>query len=141
MTIVRRFAFFSLAIFASISDASQALCLAPKSDLSVTPGNVTVVTKQTQQFRIMDGRSDSLHVKWSVSGVPGGNAHVGTISASGLYTAPSGPSNSSIVVSAVTASDGRLLASATVTLAEDPAIEQVHEEWLAGAASAAAKFG
>jgi hypothetical protein len=32
---------------------------------------------------------DSWTVNWSVNGVPGGNSTVGTISSSGLYTAPS----------------------------------------------------
>src|SRR6201996_5675244 len=47
-----------------------------------SPGNNLRVT-QTMQFKT------EAPVTWSVNGIPGGNAEVGTISSTGLYTAPS----------------------------------------------------
>jgi len=136
-----RIAAFNFALFAVISSVSNAYCAPGENAISIAPASVTVVTRQAQQFKVVADGSYSLQLKWSVSGVLGGNAQVGTISSSGLYTAPSAVSSSSIVVSAVEAADGRVVASAPVTLAEDPAVEQAHEEWLAGAARAAAEFG
>ena len=52
--------------------------------LSVTPSSATVSVAATQQFTVPAG----LAVSWAVNGVPGGNSSVGTISSSGVYTAP-----------------------------------------------------
>jgi hypothetical protein len=49
--------------------------------LSVTPG-------ATQQFTATVGESSNTNVTWSVNGIQGGNATVGTITPTGLYTAP-----------------------------------------------------
>src|ERR1700686_1651752 len=51
--------------------------------ITVSPKHAAVVVStQTQQF------TSVANVTWSVDGVAGGNASVGTISASGLYTPP-----------------------------------------------------
>ena len=50
----------------------------------LSPKHAAVVVRtQTQQFT-----SSVANVTWSVDGVPGGNATVGTISDTGLYTPP-----------------------------------------------------
>jgi len=51
------------------------------------PGTVSVAKKTTQQFTTYVTVSPST-VTWSVNGVSGGNTTYGTISTSGLYTAP-----------------------------------------------------
>jgi len=77
---------------------------------------------------------------WVVGGVPGGSAAWGTISASGLYTAPEVVPSSTVMVTAVDASDS--LASATAMLSIlDPAIAAASDQWLAGVAEAAASDG
>jgi hypothetical protein len=58
--------------------------LAWSASVTVSPKRAAVVVKtQTQQFT-----SSNAGVTWSVDGVAGGNAAVGTISATGLYTPP-----------------------------------------------------
>jgi len=58
--------------------------LAWSVSVTVSPKHAAVVVStQKQQFTCSDA-----NVTWSVDGVPGGNATVGTISASGLYTPP-----------------------------------------------------
>ena len=62
----------------------------PNVSVSVSPRNASVVVvTQTQQFtaKVM-GDPKNLGVSWSVDGVAGGNAAVGIISSSGLYTPP-----------------------------------------------------
>ncbi len=58
--------------------------------------------------------STNVSVTWSVDGVPGGNATVGTISASGVYTAPSAAGTHT--VKATSQQDTSKSASATVTV-------------------------
>jgi len=69
--------------------------------LSVSPGSATVLLNTSVQF-IPTAAGSTNAVDWSVNGVLGGNATVGTIDVSGLYTAPSTlPSTGSGVVAQV----------------------------------------
>ncbi|HEY1262688.1 MAG TPA: hypothetical protein VGF06_04140 [Terriglobales bacterium] len=56
--------------------------------VSVDPASASVIITQTQQFTATVQNASDTTVKWSVNGVAGGNSTVGTISSSGLYTAP-----------------------------------------------------
>ena len=55
-------------------------------------------------------------MNWYVSGVQGGNALAGTISSSGVYTAPACPTSSAVVVTAQSAYAPSVQATANVTL-------------------------
>jgi hypothetical protein len=60
-------------------------------------------------------------VNWEVDGIPGGNASVGTISASGLYISPTTmPSTATVTVTAVSVADTTRSASASLSLVVDP---------------------
>jgi hypothetical protein len=56
--------------------------------VSIAPTNVGLVFPQTQAFQATVHGSTNNLVTWSVDGVAGGNATVGTISAAGTYAAP-----------------------------------------------------
>jgi hypothetical protein len=56
--------------------------------LSVSPGPSTVAPGGTQQYTATDQGLSEGTVTWSVDGVTGGNSTTGTISTTGLYTAP-----------------------------------------------------
>jgi hypothetical protein len=59
-------------------------------------------------------------VLWSVNGITGGNATVGTVSAAGLYTAPANlPMPAAVTVTATSAADASKSASASVTIQSD----------------------
>lgn len=58
-------------------------------EISVSPSSGTVVPSGTQQFSATIQGLTNTAVTWSVDSVPGGNSTRGTISASGLYSAPS----------------------------------------------------
>lgn len=55
----------------------------------INPTGATVQVGQTQQFTAMVlPPGSNQQVSWSVNGIPGGSSTVGTITGSGLYTAP-----------------------------------------------------
>ncbi|HZR31533.1 MAG TPA: Ig-like domain-containing protein [Terriglobales bacterium] len=60
------------------------------ASIAVSPTSVTVPAGAQQQFTAKATPSKSSLI-WTVNGVPGGNAIVGTVSNKGLYTAPSSP--------------------------------------------------
>ena len=55
---------------------------ATSPSLTISPHVVTLTVGQQQQF------TANMSASWSVDGIPGGSTTVGTISSSGLYTAP-----------------------------------------------------
>ena len=58
---------------------------------TLTPKAGAVLTGQTQQMTFTPGSGGSSNVTWTVNGVAGGDATVGTIDTSVLYTAPAVP--------------------------------------------------
>lgn len=85
--------------------------------VTISPATATVRLLATQQFTATVTGTSNTSVTWSVGGVAGGNATVGTISTSGLYTAPGTlPSPNSVTVTATSAADTSKSASATVTI-------------------------
>src|SRR5258706_1284205 len=61
---------------------------APNTTVAVSPRISSVTLTQTQQFSATIGGVATTDVTWAVDGIGGGNATVGTISSSGLYTPP-----------------------------------------------------
>jgi uncharacterized protein (DUF1800 family) len=79
-----------------------------------------VFVSEKQQFSAILAGIATSTVAWSVNGIPGGNGTVGTISASGLYSAPPSKENSNIVtIQAVSQQNATETATSTVTI-EDP---------------------
>jgi len=72
---------------------------------------------RTKQFTATVQNSSNTSVIWKVNGVAGGNSTVGTVSASGLYKAPSAvPNPATVTVSATAAADQTKTATAAVTV-------------------------
>jgi len=85
--------------------------------LTVTPSGASIPGVAQQQFTAKTGDGSTPAVNWSINGIAGGNATLGTIDASGMYTAPEfPPAPNSITISAVETSDIRKLGNATATL-------------------------
>ncbi len=99
----------------SVSDTTQsgfvAITLRPTVTLSVSPGQATIFTSQTQQCTTtLTGATDS-SVLWSI------NPAVGSISASGLYTAPStlgSPQTVTVTATSVADPDSSAITNITV---------------------------
>jgi hypothetical protein len=58
--------------------------------LTVAPASAVLAPGQIAQFQASDGGTSATNVTWAVNGITGGDASTGSISATGLYTAPSG---------------------------------------------------
>ena len=95
----------------------------PDVTVSVAPTNTSVFLGATQQFQSTVSGSSDTAVTWEVNNVVGGTAASGTISVSGLYTAPAVmPSPANITVMAVSQANARDIGSASVSLKDDIAI-------------------
>jgi len=85
--------------------------------VTVSPSPATVPANGTQQFTATVTGTSNTAVTWEVNNVTGGNSTVGTISASGLYTAPANvPNPSTVTVTAVSQADATKSGSAQVTI-------------------------
>lgn len=85
--------------------------------LAVTPTTALVLPNRTQQFAVTLNGSPTSSVTWTVNGIPGGDTANGTVSSTGLYTAPSTQALVTTVTITVThAEDRTLTASATATV-------------------------
>ena len=126
----------SLLIFTACLSGRGATTL---NNISVSPASVTVMAGETQQFKASG--SGSTAVRWMVDGVAGGNASVGTISASGLYTAPGTTVHDGVTITVTDSSNTHTLAKASLSIIENPELIEAHEQWLAGVSEAAASFG
>jgi len=91
--------------------------------VSITPQGASVSLAQSVQFAATVSGASSTAVNWSVDNMAGGNPTVGTISASGLYSAPViMPQSATITVTATTQSAPQASASATVQLQDGIAV-------------------
>ncbi len=90
----------------------------PQITVTISPTLANVSTGQTKQFTATVTGTANTAVSWQVNGVTGGNSTIGTISANGLYTAPSAvPIPATVTVTAVSQADSSKSASASVTIA------------------------
>jgi parallel beta-helix repeat protein len=88
--------------------------------ISISPGSVSVPSGQSTQFNATVQGSSNTGVLWFVAGVQGGNASVGTISASGVYTAPVTNTAMQQTVTAHSAADFSKTANAFVSVNPPP---------------------
>ena len=88
--------------------------------VTVTPSAVTLAAGQTQSFSAVVTGSSNSSVTWLVNGITGGNSALGTISVSGVYTAPASLPNSSVSVTAVSVANSNAWATSTVSFSSPP---------------------
>ncbi len=103
-----------------IADTDNARIRELKASIFVTvaPNPVTVVTNALQQFNATVTGTGDTGVNWQVNGVPGGNSTVGTITTSGLFTAPATPPTpSTVTITAISQADNTTTGSAQATIA------------------------
>ena len=90
---------------------------APPVSVTVSPASATVRVNRTQQFKAVVQNSINNSVVWKVNGVQGGTHTAGTISGTGLYTAPSSvPSPNTVTVTAVSVADPNASGRGIVTI-------------------------
>lgn len=89
----------------------------PGYSVIVTPASATLPGLTTQQFAAKANDGSRPTLGWFVNGIAGGNATLGTISSTGMYTAPEfPPAPNTITVSATDTVDPAKTGSSTVTL-------------------------
>jgi serine protease len=105
------------------SSATGTACLPPipvpqQAVIAVSPTSASLTAGVgTQQFAASVSNVADTSVTWRVNDVVGGNATVGIISASGVYTAPAAvPNPARVTVTAVSVADPSSSASAAVTI-------------------------
>jgi hypothetical protein len=85
--------------------------------ITISPTTASVAGGATQQFTATVTGSTNTAVTWQVNGENGGDAIIGTVSSTGLYTAPNVlPSTTTVAVIATSQADTTKAAPATVTL-------------------------
>jgi hypothetical protein len=85
--------------------------------VAVAPPSANVRAGATQSFSATVKGSSNTSVTWQVNGVAGGSAATGTISSSGMYTAPPAvPGSNTVTVRAVSSADSSATGSSAVTL-------------------------
>jgi serine protease len=101
-------------------DSADVTVNTPAADITVTvsPASASVSAGGgTQAFTATVANTSNTAVTWQVNGLAGGNSTVGTISPSGLYTAPATvPSPSTVTVRAISDADNTRSGSAQVTI-------------------------
>ena len=85
--------------------------------VTINPASTIVTVNQSTRFTDTVTGTTNTAVQWEVNSVVGGTATTGTISASGLYTAPAQvPSSATVTVKVVSHADVTKSASAAVTI-------------------------
>ena len=86
----------------------------------VSASSSSVLLGNTQQFTATVTGTSNTAVTWNVNGIPGGNSTVGTISNTGLYTAPQDlPSPASVTIHATSLADRTVSGNAGLTITSD----------------------
>jgi len=88
--------------------------------LTVTPSGIMIRGTGTQQFTATASDGSNPTLTWSVNGVVGGNATYGTISATGLYTAPEFPSSAAPLTITATETSNSSKNGSTQLTVENP---------------------
>jgi len=97
---------------AAVTVTSAASVSSSQVSVSISPASASLVTSGTQQFTATVSGSSNTAVTWSATG--------GSVSSSGLYTAPS--TAGTYTVQATSAADTTKSASATVTVSTAPVV-------------------
>jgi hypothetical protein len=84
--------------------------------ITVSPATATVAAGGTQQFQAAVTGTTNTAVQWEVNKIVGGNTQSGTISSTGLYTAPTPVVTMQVTVTAVSNADSTKTASAIATV-------------------------
>jgi uncharacterized membrane protein YgcG len=99
------------------TQSAQATVTIAQVTVTLLPAVASVTTLGTQAFTATVLYTSNTAVSWAVNGITGGNASVGTVSTSGVYTAPANvPSPATVTVTAVSAANPAVSAAASVTI-------------------------
>jgi hypothetical protein len=99
----------------------------PAVSVSISPAYAVVELGQPLQFTATVTGTGNTAVTWQVDNANGGDSTIGTISATGLFSAPSAlPAPATATITAVSQADPTKSATAAVTLVTQPASGTTH---------------
>ncbi len=103
---------------ASVASMNVQVGASGQVSVVVIPATAQIAAGSTFQYRTaVNGAAGNTAVRWAINGIPSGNATVGTISAGGLYTAPTTiPTPNTIQVQATSVADTTATSTGTATL-------------------------
>ena len=104
-------------IFIADGENSRIRQLVPNVNVALAPSAATVPLGNSQQLAATVTGAANASVTWQVNSVTSGNSTVGTISAGGLYQAPSSTSSTAVTVRAISNANGSTSASLMLSLA------------------------
>ena len=110
---------FTLSLFLMFTACSLPAFASPGAGVSVIvdPKAVTLPVGSVKQMTAKVSGTINVAVTWLVNGITGGNSALGTISASGLYTAPAvPPAGWAVTVKATSIADPAAFATCAVTV-------------------------
>jgi len=111
----------SAALPSAYAQAVVTLLPLPPVTVEVSPASCQNYLGETRSFGASVTGTANTGVTWSVNGLAGGSGTVGTITASGLYTAPSlMPSPSNVVIRATSVANPLAYGEASLTLLPPP---------------------
>ena len=113
----------SIVISNNASGAQTVAVVGVGGGFSLSPGTIALTSSLTQQFSVTGGGAAPL--TWSVDGVQGGSATTGTITATGLYSAPP---TSGVHIVTVTTADLANTSAATVYVTNYPGTFTHHND-------------
>jgi len=112
-------------LLAGCSGASSGVVNTPAVRVVVTPRSASVIVNQPLNFQAAVTGTTNTLVTWQVAGITGGNSTVGTITATGAYTAPAQvPNPASVAVTAVSEASPSVSGAASVIIAASNVNEQ-----------------
>jgi len=95
----------------------------PTIAVTVNPTNASVLLGNQATFTATVTNTSDTAVSWSINGVPGGNATLGTITSAGVYTAPVDmPSPATVQVTATSHADSTKSGTGTLVITSDIAL-------------------
>jgi hypothetical protein len=100
----------------------QVTASTPETAIAISPLRAVLQSGSRQQFTTTMKGTTNPGVRWLANGVPGGNPALGTISPTGLYTAPhTPPPSGSVAITAISLADNSRSATAAVQVVSQPA--------------------
>ncbi|MBV9624975.1 MAG: Ig-like domain-containing protein [Acidobacteria bacterium] len=112
------------------SSATVSITAPQPVSVSITPTSASLQVNQAQQFSATVSNASNTAVNWLVSGIQGGNTTLGTISSTGLYTAPASVPNAPVTVTAQSVASPGNWATAGITV-NAPVVHTVSLSWTA----------
>ena len=106
----------TVTVTACTNSALTASATVSGGSVSISPATVTLTSSFTQQFTVSEQGATNDCWIWTVNGIVGGNAAVGTITNTGFYAAPTTPFSGTETITVTSCVNSALTASATLSL-------------------------